>query len=301
MATQILARGARRSAAPTYTRVDPLRSQAQVADPELLRKMIFDTTAQGVVGDSYAGNSVAEAFGRGSFTATGQGQGQSGTSGQGGYSAGTGTGSPGAAAAARGIGKGLSALGALTGNPDAATVGGLTGFAGNVADMNPSQALSAFGTLGANVAGVPGGAISLGRAAMTGDVAMAIDGALSLANPAFGAVNAVAGMLGLGTLGAFVDGVISRANGTGGWNGYGSDTGPNSAYGGALSGPAAGPGLTNGMPGSSSVGGYSSSGPGSPGGFGGGRGGGGSPSGNNGGPGPGNNGGNAAGAGSSRA
>lgn len=205
MATQILARGARRSTAPTYARVDPTRAQAQVADPELLRKQIFDTTTAGVVGDAYAGNSVAEAFGRGSFTATGQGLGQ------GGYSAGTGTGSPGASAAARGIGMGVSALGALTGNPSLSAIGGLTGFAGGVADKGPADALGAFGSLAGSIAGVPGGVVGLGRAAMEGNVSLGIDSALSLANPAIGAINAIAGALGLGTIGSFADGLVAKA------------------------------------------------------------------------------------------
>lgn len=239
MATQILARGARRSAAPTYDRVDPTRSQALVADPELLRKLIFDTTAQGVVGDSYAGNSVAEAFGRGSFTETGQGSAQTGN---------TGTASPSAPGVAAGLGKGLSALGALTGNPSLSSIGGLTGFAGNVANASPSKALGAFGQLGLSFAGAPGGAVSLGRAVVNGDIAMGIDSALSLASPVGAAINGIAGLLGLGTFGSVIEGAVARGRGTGGWGGYGDDSGANSAYGGAATGPAAGPGLTSGMP-----------------------------------------------------
>jgi len=304
MATQIIARGARRSAAPTYERVDPTRSQAVVADPDLLRKLIFDTTTQGVVGDAYAGNSVAEAFGRGSFTATGQGNNQSGNTSQGGFNTGT---SPNSAATAAALGKGISALGAITGNPDAAAIGGITGFAGNVAGMSPGDALGAFGTLGANVAGVPGAAIGLGRAAMTGNIGLGIDSALSLANPAIGAINAIAGMLGIGTIGSFAAGKFGWSDAGDQGNGV-TSTGVGDRTLGSIVGTPLGP--PTGPVGGSVGGGYTSTGPGATSGFGsngmgsgfgGGRGGGGSPSGNNGGPGPGNNGGNASGAGSSQA
>ena len=274
MATQILARGARRSAAPTYERVDPTRSQAAVADPELLRKLIFDTTAQGVVGDAYAGNSVSEAFGRGSFTATGQGQGQSGTSGP------TGTASPNAPGVAKGLGMGLSALGSLTGNPGLSAVGGLAGFAGNVAGMNPSQALGAFGQLGASMAGVPGGVVGLGKAAMEGNISLGVNSALSLANPALGMINSLAGFLGIGTLGGLADAGIAKAaikaaesNPANAGRGYGAGFGDNS-FGGGF----------GGVDGSGSFRGGSNSGRG--GGYGGGIG---------------QSGGNAAGVGSSRA
>lgn len=203
MATQILARGARRSAAPTYERVDPQRAQAQVADPDLLRRLIFDTTAQGVVGDSYAGNSAAEAFGRGSFTATGQGSSFSGGTDN--------TASPNAAGIAQAAGRGLSALGALTNNAALSQVGGFTNFAGNVAGMSPGQALGAFGQMGASLAGVPGGAISLGRAMVDGNISLGIDSALSLASPALGAINSLAGFLGIGTIGGLADAGIAKA------------------------------------------------------------------------------------------
>lgn len=197
--TPIFAGGGRRSAAPTFARVDPRQSQAIVADPDLLRRIIFGDTTQSVVGGSSAGNSVAEAFGRGTFTESGQGSGQTSTTGGNGF-----TGSPAAGAMASQFGAGLSALGGLTGNQTAANIGGLLGTAGSLSQSTPQQALGTIGMLGAQALGIPGGALAMGKAALDGNIALGINGALSLANPAFGIVNSLGSMLGLGTIGSNV-------------------------------------------------------------------------------------------------
>ena len=307
MAT-IQAGGGRRSAAPTYTPFKPVQSEALTADPELLRRSIFDSVTGGVVGDSSAGNSVSEAFGRGVSTMSGQGANASTSS--------PGSAGPNSATGARALGMGLSALGTLGKDGSLGRIGSIIGLGGALAGArSPGEALGTLAGPALGALGVPGSVLGLGTAAVKGDISMAVNSALSMANPALGALNALGSLLGIGTVGSFAKNTMQNVD-------LGTTVSPDAgllgqyAEGRAINESpdplgslinamqdawgvdVAAPALTDAD--FANVGtapGYSSSGPGAYGFFGGGRAGGGSPSGRNGGPGPGNNGGHASGAG----
>lgn len=203
MAT-IMAGGARRSAAPTYDRVGPRQAMALNTDPEVLRRQIFEQTPgeQAVAAPTQQG-SLAESFARGTSTLSGQG---------GNVSFG-GTAAPGMAGNVRAVGTGLSALGTLAGDPTMSQIGGMLGLGGALGQAkSPTQALATMAGPALGMLGVPSGAIGLGAAALQGNVSMGINSALSLISPAFSAYNALAGLVGIGTVGSALGGTPGRFN-----------------------------------------------------------------------------------------
>lgn len=206
MAT-IQAGGGRRSTAPTYTPYSPLQSQALVADPELLRRQIFESATTDVLGDAYVGNNAAESWARGNSVLTGQGSDASTNSSPGTSMGNTGDG-PGFSQSARGLGFGMSALGSLAKDGALAQAGGLVGTVGALAGARtPGDVAMAVGPA---LTGVPGAAMGIARAAINGDVALGVNSALSLANPALGLANAVSSVLGIGDIGTFAQKMLAK-------------------------------------------------------------------------------------------
>lgn len=244
MAT-IMAGGARRSAAPTYSSVGPRQAMALNTDPEALRRQIFEQTPgeQAVAAPTQQG-SLAESFARGTSTLSGQG---------GNVSFG-GTAAPGTAGNVRAVGTGLSALGTLAGDPTMSQIGGMLGLGGALGQAkSPTQALATMAGPALGMLGVPAGAIGLGAAALQGNVPGMINSAISLANPTLAAINALGSVLGFGTVGSFVNsglgngpyGSVSWAGNTsgGGYGTYGGDRGVGGSSGEAGIGSVAfGPG-----------------------------------------------------------
>lgn len=190
MAT-IMTGGARRSAAPTYQQVAPVRAQALNLDPELLRKQIAQAEEQAVGSPNQQG-SLAESFARGTSTLSGQG---------GNVSFGGGA-SPGMAGNVQAVGQGLSALGTLASNPTLSQFGGMLGLGGALGQAKtPGQALGTMAGPALSIAGVPGGLVGFGASALQGNVPGMINSTLSLANPGLAAINALSGLLGIGTIG----------------------------------------------------------------------------------------------------
>lgn len=232
MAT-IMAGGARRSAAPTYQAYNPRQALALNEDPDLLRQQIFEQANPvapvgapvASVGKAGGLGSFAESFGRGTNTLSGQGANASFG------------GAPGVSAGTVGrVGAGLSALGSLTGNADAAQLGGMLGLGGALGSAkSPTQALGVMAGPVASMMGVPAGAIGVGMGLMEGNISKTINSALSLANPALAAVNALSNVLGIGTLGGAVAGTPGGFNADGSFTpgnmGLISNINPNIAFG----------------------------------------------------------------------
>jgi hypothetical protein len=194
MAT-IMTGGARRSAAPAYQQAVPVRAQALNLDPELLRKQIAQQAEEQAVGLPNQQGSLAESFARGTSTLSGQG---------GNVSFG-GSASPGMAKNVQAVGQGVSALGTLAGNPTMSQFGGMLGLGGALGQATtPGQALGVMAGPALSMMGVPTGAIGLGASALQGNVPGMINSALSLANPGLAALNALGGLLGIGTIGGAV-------------------------------------------------------------------------------------------------
>jgi hypothetical protein len=193
MAT-IMAGGARRSAAPTYQATNPRQALALNEDPDLLRRQIFEQPLAAAPSKAGGLGSMSEAFGRGTNTLSGQGANASFG------------GTPGVNASTVGrVGAGLSALGSLTGNADAAQLGGMLGLGGALGSAkSPTQALGVMAGPVASMMGVPAGAIGVGMGLMEGSISKTINSALSLANPALAAANALSNVLGIGTVGGAV-------------------------------------------------------------------------------------------------
>jgi len=238
MAT-IMAGGARRSAAPTYQAYNPRQALALNEDPDLLRQQIFEQAnpvAAPVAAVSKAGGlgSLSESFGRGTNTLSGQGANASFG------------GTPGVNAGTVGrVGAGLSALGSLTGNADAAQLGGMLGLGGALGSARtPQQALGVMAGPVASMMGVPAGALGVGMGLMQGDISKTINSALSLANPALAAANALSNVLGIGTLGGALAGTAGGFNANGSYDpgtmGLISNINPNIAFGRSYATPNVG-------------------------------------------------------------
>lgn len=204
MATsQLITGGGRRSAAPTYSPRAALTSGAIAQDDELVRQLVqaFQPAA---VASATATPSISELLGQGSsvIDMSGGGDGASATSD--GTSGGISPGTVGA------IGTGLSALGTLGGNSSLGALGGMMGLAGAMGNAPSNEAaLGIMGQAALGMMGVPG--VGLASNAITGNVPGMVNAAISMANPAIGAVNAIAGLLGIGTLGGLFGGGPSEA------------------------------------------------------------------------------------------
>lgn len=222
MAT-IYAGGSRRSANPTYT---PFRPTTSVADNSLEQQLY-----QGIAANTpttVAAPRLSEAIGAGTLTTTGSGNGGNisfgGTPAYGGM-----------AGDARTIGGITSALGSLSGNANLGQAGGILGMAGALGEAkSPEQALGVMAGPALSLMGVPGGAVSLGKAALEGNTSLAINSIIGLANPTVGVLNGLASLFGLPTIGEVM---APRAPTTGGgrgesFSGYGANNiGLNSGFG----------------------------------------------------------------------
>ena len=188
MAT-IYAGGSRRSANPTYT---PFRPTTSVADNSLEQQLY-----QGIAANTpttVAAPRLSEAIGAGTLTTTGSGNGNVSFGGTPGYA--------GLAGDARTIGGMTSALGSLSGNANLGQVGGIVGMAGALGGAkSPEQALGVMAGPALSLMGVPGGAVSLGKAALEGNTSLAINSIIGLANPTVGVLNGLASLFGLPTIG----------------------------------------------------------------------------------------------------
>ena len=205
MATsQLMAGGGRRSAAPTYAPRAALTSGAIAQDDELVRQLVqaFQPAA---VATATSTPSISELLGQGSsvIDISGQGgpsMGAADSSADGGVSPGT----------VGAIGTGLSALGAISGNASLGQIGGMMGLGGALGNAPSNEAaLGIMGQAALGMMGVPG--VGLASNAITGNVPGMVNAAISMANPAIGAVNALAGLLGIGTLGGLFGGGPSEA------------------------------------------------------------------------------------------
>lgn len=263
MAT-IYAGGSRRSANPTYA---PFRPTTSVADNSLEQQLY-----QGIVANTpttVAAPRLSEAIGAGTLTTTGSGNGN--------ISFGGTPASPGMAGDARTIGGITSALGSLSGNANLGQVGGILGMAGALGEAKtPQQALGVMARPALSFMGVPGGAVSLGKAALEGNTSLAINSIIGLANPTVGVLNGLASLFGLPTIGEVM---APKAPTTGGGRGGSfGDRGPGGSSGdvsAAEQGASAfGPGLGDGNDGRGAGGGSGNNSGGANGrGFGGGTGG----------------------------
>lgn len=246
MAT-IYAGGSRRSANPTYT---PFRPTTSVADNSLEQQLY-----QGIAANTpttVTAPRLSEAIGAGTLTTTGSGNGN--------ISFGGTPANPSMAGDARTIGGITSVLGSLSGNANLGQVGGILGMAGALGEAkSPQQALGVMAGPALSLMGAPGGAISLGRAAIDGNTSLAINSIIGLANPTVGVLNGLASLFGLPTIGEVMAPKDSRS--AAGWSrqyGWGnaesginfSDRGPGGSSGdtsAAEQGASAfGPGLGDG-------------------------------------------------------
>lgn len=236
MAT-IYAGGSRRSANPTYT---PFRPTTSVADNSLEQQLY-----QGIAANTpttVAAPRLSEAIGAGTLTTTGSGNGGNisfgGTPAYGGM-----------AGDARTIGGITSALGSLSGNANLGQVGGILGMAGALGEAkSPEQALGVMAGPALSLMGAPGGAVSLGKAALEGNTSLAINSIIGMANPTIGVLNGLASLFGLPTIGEVM---APKAPTTGGGRGGSfGDRGPGGSSGdtsAAEQGASAfGPGLGDG-------------------------------------------------------
>lgn len=249
---KIYAGGSRRSANPTYA---PFRPAASVADNALEQQLYQGIAAN--TATTVAAPRMSEAIGAGTLTTNG--------SGDYGISFGGTPASPQLAGDARTIGGIISSLGALSGNANLGQAGGVVRMAGALGEAkSPQQALGVMAGPALSLLGVPGGAVSLGRAAVNGDASLAINSLIGLANPTIGVLNGLASLFGLPTIGEVFSGRAGNSsNGNFGHRGPGGSSGDTAA---AEQGASPfGPGLGNGNDGR----GYSSQG-GSFGGYGGG-------------------------------
>lgn len=196
MAT-IYAGGSRRSANPTYTAFRPTTSAANNTLEDQLRAGIAANTPTTV-----AAPRLSEALGAGTLTTTGSGKGN--------VSFGGTPASPGLAGDARTLGGITSALGSFSQNADLGQVGGILGLAGALGEAKtPEQALGTLAGPALSIAGLPGGAVSLGKAALDGNASLAINSIIGLANPTIGVLNGLASLFGLPTLGDLASGKSS--------------------------------------------------------------------------------------------
>lgn len=198
MAT-IMTGGARRSAAPTYQQFSPQQAQALGYDPELLRRQIAE---QAVASPNQQG-SLAESFARGTSTLSGQGS--NATFG--------GNAAPGTAGNVQAVGQGLSAIGMLAGSAEMAQIGGMLGLGGALGQAkSPGQALATIAGPALSLAGIPGNVLGLGTAAVQGNIPGMVNSALSFASPQLAALNALSGLLGIGTVGSALAGTPGKFN-----------------------------------------------------------------------------------------
>lgn len=188
MAT-IYAGGSRRSANPTYA---PFRPTTSVADNSLEQQLY-----QGIVANTpttVAAPRLSEALGAGTLTTTGSSNGNISFGGTPAYG--------GMAGDARTIGGITSALGSLSGNANLGQVGGILGMAGALGEAkSPEQALGVMAGPALSLMGAPGGAVSLGKAALEGNTSLAINSIIGMANPTIGVLNGLASLFGLPTIG----------------------------------------------------------------------------------------------------
>jgi hypothetical protein len=197
---------------------------------EALRRQMFDAMSPAALAAPNQQGSLAEAFGRGSSTLSGQGS--NATFG--------GNAAPNAASNTRAVGTGLSAIGVLSQNPELAQFGSMVGLGGALGQAKtPQQALATMAGPVAGMLGVPGSAIGFGSAALNGNVAGMVNSALSL-NPTVAALNALSGVMGLGTVGGVVAGTPGAFQKDGSYEpgtpGLLSTLNPNFGYGGSYSG-----------------------------------------------------------------
>lgn len=201
----IRASGARRSTAPTYDPYSPEKSEAiNTIDPEQLRRQMFEYQAGAVLDDGNVGNNLSEAFGRGFSTMEGQG---------GSFSGGAPSAAgPGAANGVRGVGVGVSALGQLAKDPGLAQLGGMIGLGGALMGArSPAEAATTLAGPALGALGVPGPAIGLAKAAIDGDISLAVNSLIGALNPGLAAVNALGSLFGFGTVGSFAKSVADNA------------------------------------------------------------------------------------------
>ncbi len=117
-----------------------------------------------------------------------------------------------------GLGTLLGSVGTLTKDSDLSKAGAGIGIASGIANAkNPTDFGMAVAPAVAAKLGVPGGVVGLGVGAAKGDVGMMATGALALANPYLAAVNALAGLFNLPTVGTMVNNALapSAVPGTG--------------------------------------------------------------------------------------
>jgi len=191
MAT-IQAGGSRRSANPLYTPYTPTKSTAdnsiptQSVDELMRRQLVAALPAERQPTD------MSEVFGMG--TATSSGSGTDRTFG--------GAADPALGGMIGNIGRVSSALGTIAGNADASMAGGVLGLAGNLSkSKTDQQALGSFVGPALSLAGAPTGAIGIASGLLNGNTSLAINSTLSLANPVLGALNGIASLFGVPTLG----------------------------------------------------------------------------------------------------
>lgn len=202
-----MAGGGRRSAAPTYTPFSPMQSNAGTMDPELMLRELLRAAPPPAAANITAPGNIAESFSRGTRTESGQGGNTGNTS----NSNNTGSGSLGGAGRAfQGIGFGLSTLGQVAQDGGLAQAGGFIGTAGSaMASRTPGQFAMSLGPMAAARFGAPAGAFGALAGLATGDIARTIN-SLTALNPALATVNAVSGMLGIGTIGGVVDSFMTN-------------------------------------------------------------------------------------------
>ena len=185
---RIYAAGSRRSAQPVYT---PLLPTLSTPNEDLLQLL----TGQVAQGGAQV-TSPQQALTRGSSVLSGQGNNLTSTTGGNAVS-------PKTLAA---LGLGASSLGVLAQQPELGAVGGMLNLSGNLAAAkNNSEALSAFAPMAGSLLGLPVAPISFAKAAYEGDNVKMID-SLTALHPVLGALNALAAVLGIGTLGSAIAG-----------------------------------------------------------------------------------------------
>lgn len=209
MATSIYAGGARRGAAPSYSPRAVLTSQAGLSEDELMNQLLASFQQAATAAPVAAAEAAAPSFNMPSIDFGTAGDNPSQISPLADLAESSGV----TAGQVQGAGQLMGVIGNLAQDSDLAKAGSVLSLGGMLAGSKSAEDL-ALNTLtaGMSLAGIPGAGLvgSVGRGSVPGMV----NSGLALAAPQLAAVNALSGLLGIGTLGSAVNNAIAAPAGS---------------------------------------------------------------------------------------